>query len=54
METMSEGALTVASDGTILYCNQRFAEMLKAPLEKTMGSPIGSKGRSSDVMHCCR
>jgi PAS domain S-box-containing protein len=38
METMSEGALTVAFDGTILFCNQRFAEMLRAPLDRIMGS----------------
>jgi PAS domain S-box-containing protein len=38
METMSEGALTVAADGTILYCNQRFAEMLKTPLNRIIGS----------------
>jgi PAS domain S-box-containing protein len=37
METMSEGALTVAADGTILYCNQRFAEILKAPLNRIIG-----------------
>jgi two-component system cell cycle sensor histidine kinase/response regulator CckA len=40
METMSEGALTVAADGTILYCNQRFAEMLRAPLNRVIGLPI--------------
>jgi PAS domain S-box-containing protein len=38
METMSEGALTMAADGTILYCNQRFAEMLKSPLNGIIGS----------------
>jgi PAS domain S-box-containing protein len=37
METMSEGALTVAANGTILYCNQRFAEMLKTPLNRIIG-----------------
>jgi PAS domain S-box-containing protein len=37
METMSEGALTVATDGTILYCNQRFAEMLRGPLNRIIG-----------------
>jgi PAS domain S-box-containing protein len=38
METMAEGSLTVTIDGTILYCNQRFAEMLKTPLNKIIGS----------------
>jgi PAS domain S-box-containing protein len=37
METMAEGALTVATDGTILYCNRRFAEMLRAPLNRIIG-----------------
>jgi PAS domain S-box-containing protein len=40
METMSEGALTVAMDGTILYCNERFAEMLKSPLSRVIGSTL--------------
>src|SRR6185503_17573408 len=26
VEQMREGALTLSADGTILYCNQRFAE----------------------------
>ncbi len=37
METMAEGAITVATDGTILYCNRRFAEMLRAPLNRIIG-----------------
>src|SRR6516164_10710456 len=32
VETMSEGAVTVAPDGLILYCNERFAEMLERDL----------------------
>ena len=28
VEQMREGALTLAADGTILYCNQRFAELI--------------------------
>lgn len=38
MEAMFEGALTVTADGSILYCNQRFAEMLRAPLSRIIGS----------------
>jgi PAS domain S-box-containing protein len=37
METMREGALTTAADGTILFCNQRFAEILKTPLNRIIG-----------------
>ena len=32
VEQMHEGAVTVAADGLILYCNQRFADMMGAPL----------------------
>ncbi len=37
METMAEGALTMAADGTILYGNERFAEMLETPLNRIIG-----------------
>ena len=40
VESMNEGAATLAADGTILYCNARFAEMLGAPIERVMGSAI--------------
>lgn len=40
IEDMNEGALTVTMDGLILYANHRFAEMLKTPLEKVIGSTI--------------
>jgi PAS domain S-box-containing protein len=40
VETMNEGAVTLDPDGTILYCNQRFAYIVKESLEKIVGSPI--------------
>lgn len=40
IEDMNEGALTLALDGVILYANRCFAEMLKSPLEKVIGSTI--------------
>ena len=40
VEEMNEGAITLSPDGTILYCNQRFADLLKAPLEQVIGSSI--------------
>lgn len=40
IENMHEGAVTVNKDGTILYCNSCFAEMLKLPLQKTIGSSL--------------
>ena len=40
IEAMNDGAVTMTSDGTILYCNRHFAEMMKCPLEKVIGSSI--------------
>jgi PAS domain S-box-containing protein len=40
MEDMSEGALVLTAEGVILYANRRFAEMIKTPLEKVIGSAI--------------
>lgn len=38
VESMNEGAVTILSNGTILYCNTRFAEMLERPLGRIMGA----------------
>jgi len=40
VEAMAEGAVTVSEDGTILYCNGRFAERIKMPLEQIVGLPL--------------
>ncbi|MBN1665276.1 MAG: sigma 54-interacting transcriptional regulator [Deltaproteobacteria bacterium] len=40
VETMNEGAVTLAPDGTILYCNHRFADIVKASRKKVIGSSI--------------
>ena len=40
VETMNEGAVTLDADGTILFCNQRFADMVATPLEKITGNSI--------------
>ncbi|MFO7656993.1 MAG: PAS domain-containing protein [Bacteroidales bacterium] len=40
IEEMSEGAVTLTKEGTILYCNQRFAQIVKHPYEKVIGSSI--------------
>jgi PAS domain S-box-containing protein len=37
---MNDGAVTVASDGTILYCNRCFASIVRLPLEKVIGSCV--------------
>jgi PAS domain S-box-containing protein len=49
VETMNEGAVTLAADGTILFCNQRFADIIKVPLEKVMGSSIHSYFSSANL-----
>ena len=40
IEQIQEGALTLGTDGTILYCNPRLAEMLGARQERVIGSPF--------------
>jgi PAS domain S-box-containing protein len=37
LEEMNEGAATLVPDGSVLYCNKSFAEMLKMPIEKVIG-----------------
>ena len=37
VEEMNEGAVTLSTDGSILYCNRRFADLLKMPLEEIIG-----------------
>ncbi len=37
VEAMSEGAATLSRDGAVLYCNRRFAEMMRRPPEKLIG-----------------
>ena len=36
-EEMNEGAVTLSDNGSILYCNRRFAELLKRPIEEIIG-----------------
>jgi signal transduction histidine kinase len=40
VEEMNEGAATLSPEGTILYCNRRFADLLETPLEQIIGSSI--------------
>lgn len=40
IESMNEGALTLTTDTMILYANQRFARMVKSPLEQIAGSSL--------------
>lgn len=43
VEQMQEGAVTVSSDGIILFCNQRFADMVGEPLERVISSPLTAR-----------
>lgn len=38
IEEMNEGAVTLSKEGIILYCNQRFAELVREPIECVIGS----------------
>jgi PAS domain S-box-containing protein len=49
VETMNEGAVTMGSDGTILFCNQRFADIVKESLKKIVGSSIYKYFSSTDL-----
>ena len=37
VETMNEAALTVSLNGTILFCNRRFCELMDLPFERIIG-----------------
>lgn len=51
VETMNEGALMLASDGTIVYANARFANLVRMPHERLLGSMISAYvSRSSQTM----
>jgi len=55
METMSEGALTITTDGTVLYCNSRLAELIGTPLNNLLGASfhdfvISRDGQSLEAM----
>jgi len=41
VERMQEGAATLSVSGDVVYCNQRFAELVRVPLEQVFGASIG-------------
>jgi PAS domain S-box-containing protein len=49
VEQMREGALTLAADGMILYCNKRFAELVAEPPERVAGRDVRDFVSSDDV-----
>jgi two-component system NarL family sensor kinase len=40
VETIDEGAATLADDGTVLYANRSFAQIFDVALEKFIGAPL--------------
>ncbi|UOA08455.1 PAS domain S-box protein [Methylobacter sp. S3L5C] len=40
VESMSEGAAFLTSDGKIVYCNKQLADLLQVPIEKLISSPL--------------
>jgi len=57
IEQMAEGAVTFTRDGTILFCNHRFAELLHVPLKQIIGSnlydylPATERLPFQDILH---
>ena len=41
-EPMNEGAATLNAQGTVLFCNRRFADMLQLPAERIVGASLAS------------
>ncbi len=40
VEQMPHGAVTLTVDGSILYCNRRFAKLVRVPVAQLLGRPI--------------
>src|SRR4051812_17677970 len=40
VEKMQQGAVATARDGTVLYCNRRFAEMVRRPVAEVAGKSV--------------
>ncbi len=49
IEAMNEGAVVLRADGTILYCNDRFAKLLGTPLQNLIGSVLRRSRRAAGV-----
>src|ERR1700755_804388 len=42
VEQMQEGAVTLSGDGTVLYCNERFATLVGRTHDSIIGLPLAS------------
>jgi PAS domain S-box-containing protein len=54
IESMQQGAATLGADGTVLYCNSRFAEMVGRPLERVIGATVSDFFPISQRLPFCR
>ncbi|HWQ61307.1 MAG TPA: ATP-binding protein [Negativicutes bacterium] len=48
VEEMQEGYLTIGPDGTVLFCNRRFAALAKKPAEEIIGTSVYTLLESAD------
>ena len=48
VEEMQEGAVTISAEGTILYCNKSFEELVAVPMQKIIGTNFGKFIRKGD------
>jgi len=48
VEAMSEGAATLSRNGALLYCNRRFAELVRRPHKKMIGIAVQSLVEKSE------
>ena len=49
IEEMNEGALTLSESGWIVYCNRRFAALVRTPLDQVIGHAFDSFVRPDQV-----
>lgn len=49
IEQMQEGAITLGEDGTILYCNDRFAQLLRRRREQIIGHLVTEYLSAEDI-----
>ena len=41
-DSMSEGAVAVSPEGTVLFCNRQFAKLVRRPPDRVIGAPFDS------------
>jgi PAS domain S-box-containing protein len=54
VEAMQQGAVTLSPDGTIFYCNQRFAVLVRTPHERVIGAPFSDFLAGDSPVHFTR